>query len=75
MSGKLGKELIAMNIAWIDYLMIERRVLTVSYIKSAYYGKVKDKSLGEWLRDEFPNEWVKFKASKLETMENGYEFE
>jgi len=72
---KIGKELIHMNTDWIDYLMLERRVLTVGYIKSAYWGKVKNKSLGDWLRDEFPNEWIRFKASKLETMENGYEFE
>ena len=72
---KMSKELIAMNTAWIDYLMLEQRVLTVGYIKSAYWGKVKNKSLGDWLRDEFPNEWIRFKASKLETMENGYEFE
>ena len=75
MSKKMGKELIAMNTAWIDYLMLERRILTVGYIKSTYYGRVKDKSLGEWLRDEFPDEWIKFKAIKLETMEDGYEFE
>ena len=72
---KMSKELIAMNTSWIDYLMLERRVLTVGYIKSAYWGKVKNKSLSDWLRDEFPNEWVRFKASKLETMENDYEFE
>jgi len=72
---KMSKELIAMNTAWIDYLMLERRVLTVGYIKSAYWGRVKNKSLSDWLRDEFPNEWVRFKASKLETMENDYEFE
>lgn len=75
MTDKMNKGLIAMNTAWIDYLMVERRVLTVGYIRSAYYKKVTDKSLGEWLRDEFPHEWVKFNEAQVKTKEGNYEFE